>query len=147
MKRRLITLFTSLTLVAVLLVTLCGCSTYGSIKGNFEDANYKEIEISEEYKNTVAEFVGKDYADKVTIHVLQKQAEEGSGLLGQLNKAAIAIIVEFKADQDLVDSLAKKYGKENVENAYDELQKVDTINGNCVLVLATDPSAAKLFKS
>lgn len=146
MKRKLLTILTSLALVAVLAVGLCGCSSYGSIKGKYEDANYKEIELTDEYKEQVAAFVGEDFVEKVSIHILQKQADNDKPL-GGLASLSVVIIAEFKADQDLVDSLAERYGVENVENAYEELQKIDTINGNCVLILCTNVADLKLFKS
>lgn len=149
MKKKLGTIFGAVALIIVMLFAFCACSSYGGIKGNYEKAGYKEIETNEDYKKEAQAFFGEDAdLDKATIHVLKKEAEEGAGVLGQLAAAAsIVIIVEFKSDDELVSSLKDKYGKENVENAYDELQKLDTVNGNCVLALCTNPLDIKLFKS
>lgn len=149
MKKKAVLLVTSLALVVVLLMGLCACgSTWGSIRKAYAKEGYEEAEISDTYKQQAEEFVGKDYADKITIHILQKKSDKDAGLLEQMGNAlSVVVVAEFAKNDDLVDSLSKKYGKENVENVYDELQKLDNVNGNCVLVLSTIPQDAKLFKS
>ena len=129
MKKKLGMILSALALVVVMIATLCACSTYGSIKSAFKKEGYEEAEISQTYKDQVKSAVGEDYADKVEIHVLKKG----------LN---IAIIVEFKSKDDIVDAI----GKENAENAYEELQKLDTVNGNC-MIISISPDALKIFKS
>lgn len=147
MKKKIVTIISSLALVAVMLFAFCACSSYGGIKKNYEGAGYKEVEMSDSQKETVKKFVGEEFVDKVTVHVLQKEADKDAGLLGNLaSSLSVVIIVEFKTDKDMVDSLQEKIGKENVENAYEELQKLSFVNGNCALVLCTVAKDAELFK-
>ncbi len=154
MKKRLLTVLTSLALIAVMIATLCACSTYGGIKKAYEKEGYKEIDSSETAEigttvdETVKAFVGEEYVGKVKVHVLQKGGDDSSILGGILSSLDIVIIVEFKGDKDMVNSLKDKLGveEEDVKKAYDELQKLDGVSGTCVLVLATNPSAANIFK-
>ena len=128
MKKKLGIVVTALALIVVMVATLCACSSYGSIKSAFKKEGYEEAEVSETYKEQVKKVVGEDYADKVTIHILTKNL-------------STAIIVEFKSKDDIVDAI----GKENAENAYEELQKLDTVNGNCTII-SISPEALKIFK-
>lgn len=127
MKKKLATLVTSLTLVAVLLFTLCGCSTYGKVQRAFKNDGWTEqTEISDAQKNAVKELFGEDAENKVTIHVFTK------GITGN------ATVVEFKSDKEMTDSLKTltedpllgTYIKNFIEN----IQNCQIVNGNCVLI-------------
>lgn len=148
MKKRLGIVLSSIALMLALVFTLCACSSYGGIKSAFEDAGYEEVEISDTYKKQAQEFFGKDAdLDKAEIHILQKKADEDANIVDKFTSAvSVVIIVEFNSDDELVENMEEQLGKENVENAYEELQKLPTVNGNCVLVLCSNSSDAKLFK-
>ena len=145
MKKKLGMLFTAIALVLTMAFLFCACSTYGGIKSAFKKEGYEEIEATAEQKEQIKSLVGDDYDSKVIFHVLQKQADENAGLLGQLNKLSVAIIIEFKSNKDMEDSLKSQLGKDNVENVYEELQKLDTVNGNCTII-SISPEALKIFK-
>lgn len=145
MKRKLGIVVTALALIVIMATTLCACSSYGSIKSAFKKEGYKEVEISDTYKEQVKSTVGAEYVDKVTIHVLAKESDDS--LLGQLASAvSTAIIVEFKSNDDMVASLKKDLGEDTVKEAYEALQKLDTVNGNCTII-SLSPEALKIFKS
>ncbi len=148
MKKKFGIVFAALALVVAMVATLCACSNYGTVKKAFEKEGYEEVEISQEYKDTVAEFVGEEYADKVEIHVLQKKSDDSSILGGALSALDVVVIVEFKGDKDMVDSLKDKFNisEEDVKDAYNELQKLDNVSGTCVLVIGTNPNSAQIFK-
>ncbi len=137
MKRKLLAIFTSLTLVAVLLTALCACgSTWGSIKGAYENEGYEEVEPSDEMKEFYEN--NEDFkaaADTATLHIMRKQT------------LTIAVILEFKSNDEMEEALKKHVTKEDAENIYDELQKLDTVSGNCFLLFATPlTNAAEIFK-
>ena len=136
MKRKIITIFTSLALVAVLLATLCACgSTWGSVKSAYEKDGYQEVEVSEEVKKMYEN--NEDFkaaADTATVHIMQKSL-------------SFAVILEFKGNEEMEEALKKHVTKEDAENVYEELQKLDTVNGNYFLLFYTPLSnAADIFK-
>lgn len=135
MKRKLVTIFTSLALVAVLLATLCACgSTWGSIKSAFADNEYTVIDTTDAQKKQVADVIGEENANRADIHVVQKG----------LN---IAIIVEFKSNDDIVNALRENENitDEDIKAAYDKLQELSTVCGNCTII-SLSPEALKIFK-
>lgn len=137
MKKRIITIFTSLALVAVLLATLCACgSTWGSIKGAYKDEGYEEVEVSEEVKKLYEN--NEDFkaaSDTATIHVMQKSPLD------------VVVVLEFKGNKEMEEALKKHVTKEDAENVYEELQKLDVVNGNCFLLYATPlTKGAEIFK-
>lgn len=138
MKRKIFAVFTSLTLVVVLLMALCACgSTWGTVKSAFEKYEYEEIEPSDEakalYENN-EDF--KAAVDTATIHVMKK---------GTLT---FAVILEFKSNADMEEALKKHVTKEDAQNIYEELQKLDQVNGNCFLLAYTPlTDAGNIFKS
>ena len=141
MKKKLGIVVTALALIVVMVATLCACSTYGSIKSAFKKEGYTEVEMTDTQKEQVKSAIGEEYAEKVTIHVLSKESD--GSLLGQLASAAsTAIIIEFKSKDDIVDAI----GEENAEDAYEKLQKLDTVSGNC-MIISVSPDALKIFKS
>ena len=136
MKRKIITIFTSLTLVAILLATLCACgSTWGSVKSAFKDEGYEIVDTTDEQKKQVADLVGEENANRADIHVVKKDFN-------------IAIIVEFKSNDDIVNALRKSENitDEDIKAAYDKLQELPTVNGNCTII-SLSPEALKIFKS
>lgn len=137
MKRKIVTVFTSLALVAVLLATLCACgSTWGSIKGAYEDGGYQEVEVSDELKKLYEN--NEDFkaaVDTATVHIMQKSLLD------------VAVILEFKGNKEMEEALKKHVTKEDAENVYEELQKLDVVSGNCFLLYATPlTEGANIFK-
>lgn len=135
MKRKLVTIFTSLALVAVLLATLCACgSAWGSIKSAFKDEGYVVTDTTDAQKKQVADLVGEENANRADIHVLTK------GL-------SFAIIIEFKSNDDIVNALRENENidDEDIQAAYDKLQELSTVNGNCTII-SISPEALNIFK-
>lgn len=139
MKKKLATLVTSVLLAAVLLFTLCGCSTYGKVQKAFKNDGWTEqTEISDAQKKAVTDIFGEDAENKVTIHVFTK------GVTG------VATVVEFKSDKEMLDSL--KTVTEDpiigtyVKNFVDNIQDCQIVNGNCVLISGFLAGSLDTFK-
>ncbi len=134
MKKKLFAMISAVAVLAALLVGLCACAnTFGPIKSALEDKGYQEIELKDEYKDQVKELYG-DAGERATVHVFQKSILE------------TALIVEFKSNDDLVEALRDRLTEEEIEDAYNALQKLDIVNGNCVIV-SVAPEALAAFKS
>ena len=138
MKKKIATLITSLTLVAVLLFTLCGCSTYGKVQKAFKNDGWTEqTEVSDAQKKAVTDIFGEDAESKVTVHVFTK------GI-------SAATVVEFKSDKEMMDSL--KTVTEDpvigtyVKNFIENIQDCQIVNGNCVLISGFLAGSLETFK-
>ncbi len=145
MKRKLVTIFTSLTLAAVLLATLCACgSTWGSIKGAYEKEGYHEVELSDEIKEALGLTDDQTEEADATIHFLctaELSEDPTVSELVELAKAKTAIVWEYKD----IDSLKKVYQEdlseseqEKFDELWEEYQKSDKVNGNCVLIMGDE---------
>lgn len=136
MKKKFITV-AIVTVLSILLIGLCACAnTFGSIKSALNDAGFEEVEISQEYKDMVKQAYG-DEGERAAIHIFKKDTLK------------VVIVVEFKSNDDLVEALRDRLTDEEIKDAYQELQKLDIVNGNCVFLPVTDldGSGAKAFKS
>ncbi len=148
MKKKLTAIFTALTLVVVMLATLCGCSSYGSIKSAFQKEGYEETDLSEKYESSVTAIMGNDYKETVSVHCLKKESDEDDGILGAIaGSIGYVVIIEFKSNSDMEEYLKDKVSADEAEEVYDKLQELDTVNGNCFLVVSTLPEGYSIFKS
>lgn len=148
MKKKLAVIVTSLALFVVMLATLCACSSYGSIKSAFKKEGYVETELSDTYEKDVTEIMGEDYNNTVTVHCLKKEADEDSGLIGAVaGTVGYVVILEFKSDSDMAEYLKDEVSAEDAKEVYDELQKLDTVNGNCFLLVSVLSEGYTIFKS
>ena len=136
--KRFISVLACVMLAVVTAVSLCACSTFGSVKKAYEKEGYEEVEVSDEAKKQYEN--SEDYKkikDVVTIHIFKK------GLLEW------AIIAEFKSTKEMEEALKEHVTAEDAKNIYDELQKQPYISGNCMLLnyLLITPGAYEIFKS
>ena len=141
MKKRIVTIITSLALVAVLLATFCACgSTWGSIKGAYEKEGYYEITLSDKAKESL-HISDEDIEEAdATVHFLctVKLSDDPTLTeLAGLMTAKSAIVWEYKN----IDALQKAYKEdlsESEQEKFDELwekyQQSDRVNGNCILI-------------
>lgn len=135
-------LFSCLLLAVGMLLVFCGCSNYGNVKSAFEKNGYEEVQASDEVKALYEN--SEDYkkiSEVVKLHIMQKK---GEGLLSQLN---VAIIAEFNTNKDMEEALKAHVTQQDAENIYEELQKLDTVSGNCFLLFYTPlTDGGKIFK-
>ncbi|MBQ8738250.1 MAG: hypothetical protein IJZ04_02005 [Clostridia bacterium] len=122
--------------LAMSVMMLASCSTYKSIKSDFEDAGYTLQNEDNEKTGTIT----TDDGDiTYTIHTFQK---EGDGILGGITSAlSTAVVWEFKSDKELAKAMADN---EDMKDALEEAQESDLVNGNCFL-MTINPDAIEIF--
>lgn len=148
MKKKLTIIFTALTLVVVMLATLCGCSSYNSIKSAFQKEGYEETDLAGTYESYVTAIMGNDYASAASVHCLKKGSDNGGGILDAITSSiGYVVIIEFKSNSDMEEYLKDKVSADDAEDVYEKLQELDTVNGNCFLVVSTLPEGYSIFKS
>ena len=128
---KFIALMTALVLCALALVS---CSSFASIKSNFEKYDYTLSENSETGSFAVD---GKELS--YTIHTFKK---EGEGILGGITSAlSTAIVWEFASNSDLNTAIEEN---EQIKALLSNAEKSRFVNGNCIL-MTINPDAVKLF--
>lgn len=148
--KKLLTVLACAMLIAITTAALCACSgnTFGKIKSAYNKADYNEVSTSEEIQKTLE--AQPDYnkiKEVVDFHFFQKDSGDDSGILGGiLDKLDIAIVAEFHSTKDMEDFLKDHVTAEDAKNVYDELQKLDEVNGNCFLLFATTKDGRDIFK-
>ena len=127
----------SLMLVLVMSVMLlASCSTYGSIKKDFENAGYTLQNADNE---KTGEIETEDGVITYTIHTFQK---EGSGILGGITQGlSTAVVWEFSSDKDLAKALAEN---EDMQKIATDAQESKYVNGNCIL-MTINSEAVEIF--
>lgn len=122
--------------LAMSVMMLASCSTYKSIKSDFEDAGYTLQNEDNEKTGTIT----TDDGDiTYTIHTFQK---EGDGILGGITSAlSTAVVWEFKSDKELAKAMADN---EDMKDALEEAQESELVNGNCFL-MTINPDAIEIF--
>ena len=128
---KFIALMTALVLCALALVS---CSSFSSIKSNFEKYGYTLSENSETGSFAVD---GKELS--YTIHTFKK---EGEGILGGITSAlSTAIVWEFASNADLNTAIEEN---EQIKALLSDAEKSRFVNGNCIL-MTINPDAVKIF--
>ena len=140
MKRKISMIVTAITLAAMLLLTLCACggSTWGKIKSAYEKEGYHEVQLSDELKKALNLDQIKEGDVKVTIHVMSN-AKEDNAL--SLLAGKTAVIMEYKNVNDMKKYMKDQYGEngeKSFEEFWEETQKSDNVNGNCVYMGLAD---------
>ena len=112
-----------LTLASLLLVfcfLFTGCSQYGKIKKAYEDAGYTESTKLEQYQSHIDNALAEEDKESIAaIHLFTK------------DYVNVAIIVEFKTTEDLVEAIENS---ETLKGFIKDAQNSDYVNGNCVLI-------------
>lgn len=135
MKKKLATIFSSLALVAMLIATLCACSTYDSVKSEYESNGWTENENCVKLQETLLKnALGEDYAQTCKIHAL---AKDGSIL-------NYVVILEFKS----TDEMNKKIDESaTLKGMIKDVQNSDLVNKNCVLLFSMTNEGREIFKN
>ena len=148
MKKKLSLIFSSVALLLVMIVTLCACSTYGSVKSAYTKEGYEEIEISDTYKKQVNDMFGEDAADTLTIHVLRKKITDD---MSAVDKAAAAtstvIIAEFKSTKEMEEQMKEHVTAEDAKELSEKIQQLPNVSGNCVYVFSLSTKSYDIFQS
>lgn len=122
----------SLALVAVALFSLVACNSYPNVKKAFENEGYSESTALEGAMSSLKTSLEKEETS-INIHYLYKIAD----LRG-------ALIIEFKATQDMKDAIANNselqtqlkgiVNDTDVQNLYQAAVDKGIVKGNCLLV-------------
>lgn len=122
--------------VALVLCTLAlvSCSSFGSIKKNFEKNGY-----TLKNEGTSGSFTYEEKEISYTVYTFQK---EGDGILGGLTSAlSTAVVWEFASNADLEKAIENN---EEIKAILKDADESTLVNGNCVL-LTINPDAIKIF--
>ena len=134
MKKKLSLIFTSLALLLVMIVTLCACSTYGSIKRKYESEGWSENKDLIELQDALlTSALGEDYEKSCTVHALQK---DGS-LLNYV------VILEFKSTDEMKEKIEDSA---TLKGIVKDAQNSDYVSGNCVLLFSSTSEGKEIFK-
>lgn len=122
MKKKLSLIFTTVALLLLTIVTLCACSSYGSVKKKFEKEGWTEKEELIEFQDALLKkALGEDYDSACTVHAL---AKDGSAL-------NYVVILEFTS----TDEMEKKINEsDTLKGIVKDAQNSDYVSGNCVLL-------------
>ena len=135
MKKKFATIFSSLALVAMLIATLCACSTYGSVKSKYESNGWTENEDCVKLQETLLKnALGEDYAQTCKIHAL---AKNGSIL-------NYVIILEFNSTDDIKKKIDES---ETLKGMIKDVQNSDFVNKNCILLFSMTNEGREIFKN
>jgi hypothetical protein len=135
MKKKFATIFSSLALVAMLIATLCACSTYGSVKSKYESNGWTENEDCVKLQETLLKnALGEDYAQTCKIHAL---AKNGSIL-------NYVIILEFNSTDDMNKKIDES---ETLKGMIKDVQNSDFVNKNCILLFSMTNEGREIFKN
>lgn len=135
MKKKFATIFSSLALVAMLIATLCACSTYGSVKSKYESNGLTENEDCVKLQETLLKnALGEDYAQTCKIHAL---AKNGSIL-------NYVIILEFNSTDDMNKKIDES---ETLKGMIKDVQNSDFVNKNCILLFSMTNEGREIFKN
>lgn len=135
MKKKFATIFSSLALVAMLIATLCACSTYGSVKSKYESNGWTENEDCVKLQETLLKnALGEDYAQTCKIHAL---AKNGSIL-------NYVIILEFNSTDDMNKKIDES---ETLKCMIKDVQNSDFVNKNCILLFSMTNEGREIFKN
>ena len=135
---RMIALITALVLCALALVS---CSSFASVKKNFEKNGY--VLAGESQKAT---FLYEEYEISYTVHTFQVKPSEDDSALGNIlggvaQAFSTAIVWEFTSNEALLKALE---GNAEIKALLANTDKSRYINGNCLLMTA-NPDAVSIF--
>lgn len=134
--KRMMSAAVAMLLLLTMVLSLASCSSFGTIKGNFEKAGY---ELDSKAESTLS-LKTNDGEVSVTVHKFNKKSD-GGVLDSIVSAVSTAIVYEFGSDADLQKAMSEN---EKLMDTFKEAQKSDYINGNCVL-MTLNPDAVKIF--
>ena len=111
-------------LLAVMVLSLVACSSYGVILKNFKDAGYAEVDLEEADDSTAKKLVAETENGNLScdVHLLQLEGD----LLDYY-----AIILEFASDEALTEALDDNA---TLKGLITDAQKTKLVRDNCILI-------------
>ncbi len=118
-------------MLAVMVLSLVACSSFGSIKKNFEKAGYTYIESAEDEDGEAA------IANKITAELENGEISCTAHLFKTTTEILFAdvpvyaLVLEFDSDKEMEEALSES---ETLKGILADAQESDFVNGNCMLV-------------
>ena len=111
-------------LLAVMVLSLVACSSYGTILKNFKNAGYVEVDLEEADDSTAKKLVAETENGNLScdVHLLQLEGD----LLDYY-----AIILEFASDEALTEALDENA---TLKGLITDAQKTKLVRDNCILI-------------
>lgn len=111
-------------LLAVMVLSLVACSSYGAILKNFKNAGYVEVDLEEADDSTAKKLVAETENGNLScdVHLLQLEGD----LLDYY-----AIILEFASDEALTEALDDNA---TLKGLITDAQKTKLVRDNCILI-------------
>lgn len=137
MKKKLSALG-ALLATLLLLLCVCGCSSFVGIKAAYINEGYTIRTEAGEFEAMIEEALGDDYGEVCRVHIFTKTPEGPAGALG----SAVAIVLEFGNAEEMN---AQIEASAPLKELVGEARTSDYVNGNCVLLLAVGEGAKEIF--
>ena len=127
--KKVLTAICSALLVALLALTMTGCSSYGKIEKAFVKEGYTVSTNLEKYQDKLLEALNAESEEEAkamcTIHLLTK-----NDALTGLVPTNYAFIFEFSSTKEMNEKVNES---ETLKGLVKDVQNSDLVNGNCVL--------------
>ena len=112
-------------LLAVMVLSLVACSSYGAIVKNFKNAGYVEVDLEDADDSTAKKLVTETENGNLSCDVHLLQLKENDWL------SYNAIILEFSSDEALTEALDDNA---TLKGLVTDAQKTKLVRGNCILI-------------
>ena len=112
-------------LLAVTVLSLVACSTYGTIVKNFKNAGYVEVDLEESNEATAKLLVAETEKGNLSCDIHLLQLKENDWL------SYNAVILEFSSDEALTEALDDNA---TLKGLVTDAQKTKLVHGNCILI-------------
>ena len=123
------TRITAVVILAVMVLSLVACSSFGGIKANFEKNGYTYVEDADSESTTKTITAELEEGDiSCTAHLFKVKVGE-LPIVGDLFE--YALVLEFGSDKDMQEAMAES---ETIKGIIKDAQDSEYINGNCLLV-------------
>lgn len=130
------TRITAVVILAVMVLSLVACSSFGGIKSNFEKHGYTYVEDAD--SESTAKTITAELEEgniSCTAHLFKTD-----GLFGV---DVYALVLEFSTDKDMQEALSES---ETLKGFVQDAQDSDFVNGNCMLVPISLTKAEEMIK-
>lgn len=140
--KRILSAAVVMLLMLSMVLSLASCSSFGTVKANFEKAGYELVELTEDEKKAFDKLVSgkfetEDGVITYDVHFFQKKG-------GLLSGLSTTVVFEFGSDADMAKVIGES---ETLKGAIKDIQNSDYVNGNCVLFpLNLNPDIVEIFK-
>ena len=112
-------------LLAVMVLSLVACSSYGAIVKNFKNAGYVEVNLNDADDSTAKKLTAEMEEGNLSCSIHLLQLKENDWL------SYNAIILEFSSDEALTEALDDNA---TLKGLVTDAQKTKLVRGNCILI-------------